>query len=284
MCGLGLIAATLLTGCSYLSPTTSAPTPPSPLPCDDSAAPAGAPGDQEIVFVQSGAVDGWPEFGTADITVVYADGHTATFEEAPPNSSAAHPGQRMAPHFSGEQPGVFRAGYLSGCAMEGLLSMASEAFADPDRDFGDPMISDSGSETVSFRAPGTSEIVTYSMYAFGNETTDTGAPLEGMSARELSARYEILAIYQFLEANNVAGDLLPADRLEVRGDEVSYDWPGPALADVVDPDSGCGELTGADAAAVFEFLAQDGAPTPHDGEDPLVRTLPPLMPACGPLT
>ena len=288
--GRGAIASiavgVALTACGALGQQyPPEPRPTTAIDCADLEPPGGAPGDAPIMLTLGGKIGGWGSSGSSGITVIYADGAVADFEDAPFEATASRPGglhgRFVAPYY-GPSPGVFRAGHLSSCALEELVAQADVVFAQPDRDFGQPGITDQPSSTVSYRAPGTERITTYSIYAFGHERNDDRVDTN-VSRTQLEARDQVTEMINFVTANIVPGDLIGVERLEVYNiggvadGEVA--WPGPVPSDIMTTHD-CGELSGEDAATVFEFLAAGNEPGDDLDYRFFVRTLPPLLPAC----
>lgn len=277
--GVGAVLTALaLSACSTDPP--EAPPVPDPVTCDEPVD-AGAPGEAEVVLTYGQTMSGWGLFGGAYL-VIYADGATAVWEET--EAASFPPAGRMMTPYSPETPGAFRAGAMNPCATEQFLDRLTEVFDEPEREFGEPTVADAGSLPVQYRAPGSDEVISYSIFAPSVATDSNGNPVDGVTNEQLQARYDVFALRDFLDVNIEEGELLRPEQLQVQplpggGDQVPQvppEWPIQDFEEIAVSDD-CGVLSGEDTEGVLEvILAGQNA-----SEDYSVMAVPPGISPCG---
>ena len=255
--------ALALAGCSTDPPEE--PPVPDPVTCDEPVD-AGAPGEAEVVL-------------TDGQTWVYADGATATREET--DAASFPPAGRMIAPYNPDTPGAFRAGAMNPCATEQFLDRLTEVFDEPEREFGQPTVADMPSLSVEYRPPGSQEVISYTIPAPSAAVDSNGDPVDGVTNEQLQARYDVLALRDFLDVNIEEGELLRPEQLEVqplhRGDkQIPSDWPIQDFDEIAVTDD-CGAFSGEVAEEMIELiLAGRGA-----SEDYSVVAVPPGVSPCG---
>lgn len=262
--GVGVVLTmVLLSGCSTDPP--EAPPVPDPVTCDESVD-AGAPGEAEVVL-------------TYGQTLVYADGATADREET--DAASFPPAGRMVVPYNPDTPGAFRAGAMNPCATEQFLDRLTEVFDEPEREFGEPIVADGTSLSVEYRAPGSQEMISYSIFAPSAGADSNGNPVEGVTNEQLQARYDVLALRDFLDVNIEQGELLRPEQLKVQplpggDDQIPSGWPIQDFAEIAVSDY-CGVFSGQDAEEMLDLiLAGQG-----QSEDYSVLAVAPGISPCG---
>lgn len=210
--------------------------------CTDETRTAGEPGDGEPLLIL-GSETGAP-------TIVYSDGAVVIPTVRTDDLAAGAAGflhvPMMMPGYSGEEPGGFTAGWLSECELEAVNGLADDLLVEG-VDFGEPMVTDSGSTSVTYGDFSTS------IYAFSR--TDPG-DWGDLSNRQNQARQDLADLWDVVDNSTELTDELPIDRLFIRfygsiSDDEITDWP---LDTPVSELSQNGCATVADAAEVEAML------------------------------
>lgn len=239
------------------------PTPTEPGPTPTAPGPLELPADQVVWQDSSGGgmVPPSPVAPHLAAVTIYGDGRA--FRTAAPSKRS---------HLD---PVPIEVGTVSPGDLAALVDAAeaSGLFASDDTDFGDPMVTDAGSQVVRFHGGG--DVVEVHAYAFEDDF-DGGLTDAQRDRRE--------ALRELLEQAERSVDDLEAyepDRVAVAEvDGRSYGgsndrprtWPGPSVDTVLEPTdrygaSGCGELEGAAATAVWAAALDDpGTTWSVDGE------------------
>lgn len=182
--------------------------------CTDDTRTAGEPGEAEPLLIL-GSATGAP-------TIVYADGAvvipTAAADELTAAGYLRLP--MMMPGYSGDEPGGFTAGWLSDCELDAVIEFADDLLVDG-VDFGEPMVTDSGSTSVTYGD------FTTSIYAFSRN--DPGG-WGDLSNRQSQARQDLADLWDAVDDHTELTDDLEIDRLFVRfygsiADDEVTDWP-----------------------------------------------------------
>ncbi|WP_420110461.1 hypothetical protein [Pseudactinotalea sp.] len=211
--------------------------------CTDETRTAGEPGDGEPLLTL-GSETGAP-------TIVYSDGAVVIpTESAADLAAGAAAGHlqvpMMMPGYSGEEPGGFTAGWLSECELEAVTGLADDLLVEG-VDFGEPIVTDSGSTSVTYGDFSTS------IYAFSRtDPSDWG----GLSDRQNQARQDLADLWDVVDNATELTDELPIDRLFIRfygsiSDDEVTDWPLEAPISELSQ-NGC--ATVADAADIEALL------------------------------
>ena len=253
----GTLLALALSGCS------SGPVQPTADCADVGDPPAGAPGSAEVLLTVGQAT------GTRLLTtVLYADGWVLTLDGEDASMLMAVGLPMMAP--SPPTARQWQPGYLGACQLEAVAELAADEL-DRDRDLGDLQITDQASTVVNYYA-GEHPTATRA-YALGHE--------EGtmLSRSEQEGREVLKGIIAALYDAPEQGMSLEVETVQLLGSpevDLPADWPGPPLAEVIVVDDYCGELTGAEARRVVEYLNDRQEPLPS----PRVEVMPPGLPTC----
>lgn len=210
--------------------------------CTDETRTAGEPGDGEPLLIL-GSARGAP-------TIVYSDGAVVIPTESAVELASSAAGflrvPMMMPGYYGEEPGGFTAGWLSECELEAVTGLADDLLVEG-VDFGEPMVTDSGSTSVTYGDFSTS------IYAFSrNDPSDWG----DLSNRQNQARQDLADLWDVVDSSTELTDDLPIDRLFIRfygsiSDDEITDWPLDTPVSELSQ-HGCATVT--DAAEVEAFL------------------------------
>lgn len=266
---------------------------PSPGPhsgCDDDVRTAGAPGDAEPLLVfgdmgftptivyEDGAVIvplASDAAASASVGAASRDTHSASARGAHGAGAAIRP--LMAPGYTGPQPGGFVGGSLTACQLAAVASRADALFA-PSVDFGEPLVTDSGSTDASYRGQAVS------VYAF---TRADPTQWDGLAPGAQRARQDLADLWDLVEGEARLDDVLPITRLHVRvlvdvDDDELVDWPlSTPLSDLV-PD-GCATLDDPEEVAALVDRLDDDHPLLETAAYRLaILAAAPGSPACDP--
>ncbi|ACQ78524.1 hypothetical protein Bcav_0259 [Beutenbergia cavernae DSM 12333] len=261
---VGLPACSLIAPGDPIGPVTVCGTEPAPG--------AGDPGDAEILLRAGFLIPGGPPR-----YVVYTDGAVflvglpeadadAAAVDAPDGAvAAAAPALAVAPVPQSDLDEGAYAGALPRCALDQLEEYGDELAGLVERlggELGAPTITDQGTSELEYRPPD-GEPVVASAYALGEEHGTEGVDREQRRAREL-----MVALAEVVHVNATALGAVRVDHVEVHAyadDADQVDWPlETPLAEIVEIGD-CGELTGADAAALVEAEGADHDFTPNGG-------------------
>jgi hypothetical protein len=183
-------------------------------------------------------------------------------------------------------------GSVDADTLGALIEAAGSSGLFGDVDFGTPGVTDLGTTTLSFRPqPGAAQRA--SAYALG---FDDDGPSSGLSAEQQNRRHALSALIKDLVESvtyPTAGGSWTPNRVEVLdlsdsspNDAHPTQWPGPDLSAVLTlktANGPCGEVSGADAAAVFS-AARDARSSAWISDDRtyhlVVRALLPGESAC----
>lgn len=217
---------------------------------------ADPPGDDEIVwqeFTRGGFVPSEFAAGQVPAVTIYADGRVIlTSDDA--DLGADRPA------------GLEEAQIAEGDLDRFLAEAADSGLFEPDADFGDPMVTDQPSTSVTLRsgdAPRTVDV-----YALDFELDPS---VGGVTADQSARRDRLKALLE--QARDLAIDPQPYVPERVRATLITYasdvgsepeaiDWPGPPLSAFPDPQSDganstCLVVEGPDAAAVSAAAAEN---------------------------
>ncbi|UFU03321.1 hypothetical protein LQF12_01530 [Ruania suaedae] len=234
-------------------------------PCDRGTPPPTEPGERDpLLTIAVGQ-------GPYDLTrVVYEDGWVLSLADAAPEALAAMQLPRSVPSPYDDGPMAWQIGYLGECALTQLTDLAERAVSE-DVTVGSPMITDQ--PTTYLTRYGEPEPVTVAAYAL-----DRGQDVGGLDPGQQAAREELRAVERLAGTAIDSGEVLAVTSVRIWGRvgaDLPADWPGPPLADIVG-DGACGELTGEQARAVYEYLSAE-----PDGWGGLYgAVVPPGLPAC----
>ena len=207
--------------------------------CTDAGTqPAGEPGTAEVLLTASGGY------------VLYADGWMVVSADQGGGGPAVQAMQvpLMAPPVPAGN--LWQPAYLGSCQVAAIDALAAEELTDGE-DLGSPMITDSPTTSVTYY--GGEEPVRSGAYALGDE-----APGDGLSRAQQQGREVLKGLIAALDEATVTGEVLPIETVRITNDVGEPEppgWPGPPLEELLG-DTGCGELTGQQAVAVYEYLSE----------------------------
>ena len=229
----------------------------------DGASPPGEPGSAEVLLTVGN------DDGSSQLTgVLYADGWVLTLDGVDHGAvTALHAPMRAPTPPAARQ---WQPAYLGSCQLDAVRELAADELA-ADLDLGDVPITDQARTVVTYY--GGEQPSTATAYALGSED---GSDL---STDEAAGREVLKGIIAALQKAPADGELLGVETVQLiaHGEvELPPDWPGPPLADIIPADDFCGELTGEQARAVFDFVAGGGG----DLDALRLEVLPPGLPAC----
>ncbi|ACQ78523.1 hypothetical protein Bcav_0258 [Beutenbergia cavernae DSM 12333] len=279
---LAALAVVGLPACSLLAPEE--PVGPVTVCSTDPAPTAGEPGDAEILLRAGFLVPGGPPR-----YVVYTDGSVFLVGapeldgDAAGDAGGAHavvaPVPAMAPVPQTDVSETAYAGALPECALDQLVEQGDDLAGMVERlggDLGQPMITDSGSPWLEYRSSD-GEVIVASAYALGHDD------LDGVNREQRRARELMTALGDLVQVNATALEPTTVVRLEVHsftsGSAPEIDWPIDTPLDEIIGESGCGAVSGQEAADLIEAESTGHTFTANGGYLSL-NVLAPGEPAC----